>query len=70
MSISNSHSLFKPLNIDCSLMHDCLNLLPFNHNCHKKKKKDDFFIFFGENLLNVTDRSLLNLKAEKSLKYI
>ena len=46
-------------------MYNCLNLLPFSHNCHNKKKKDDFFIFFAKNLLNITDRSVINFKIEK-----
>ena len=46
-------------------MYNYLKLLIFNLNCHKKKKKDDSVTFFAKNLLNVTDISLFNLKAEK-----
>ena len=36
-------------------MSNYLKFLRFNHNCHKKKKKYDFVIFFAENVLSVTD---------------
>ena len=33
-----------------------LTLLSLNHNCHEKKKKDDFVTFLS-NLLNISDTS-------------
>ena len=33
-----------------------LKLLSLNHNCHEKKKKDDFVTFLS-NLLNISDTS-------------
>ena len=46
-------------------MYNDLKLFSFNHNCHKKKEKDDFVTFFAKNLLNITDTTLFNLKTEK-----
>ena len=47
-------------------MYNYPELLNFNHNYHKKKKKGNFVTFFGKNLLNVTTvTSLFHLKQEK-----
>ena len=49
----------------CSLIYNYVKLLSFNHNYHRKKKKDDFATFLVKNLLDVTGTSLFHLKKEK-----
>ena len=47
------------------VMYDYLKMLSFNHNFHKKKKKDDFVTFVAEKLHHNADTFLFNLKIEK-----
>ena len=47
------------------VMYNYLKMLSFNHNFHKKKKKDDFVTFVAEKLHHNADTFLFNLKSEK-----